>query len=271
MPLLSNLEFAERSLLVRYRAHQDPQELRVSVGIEAEPQAPFAHWAMMTLVKVASRGGAGGNLFAPTDCAMRVVSGPTTDEETDACGQAYEWVLEARCIAPLFLRNMVEELRRCGFDRKVTAMSILGSAALDDSDLSVDDTTVRRWLDDPEAYLQAWGQLPFRVTLVERAGTDSDAWFRVVLAEPITKERREALELVAVTWMNASRNYLSTQGLEYVADPNVTLPSCASTKFEFRARYRDFDFCRPAGNLLLNLLGRFSLTTAKILEVELCP
>ena len=174
-------------------------------------------------------------------------------------------------LAPRYIGFMVEELRRCGFDVPVLGISILGELPIDQSNLSITEAHVKSWLDDPHAYPRAWPAPPFPVTIAPRSDPLTDAWFRVALADPVTPEIRDALELEAVVWMNASRNYVTRAGLEYYVDPNITLPTCAQALREFRARYKEFRYCEDAGALLINMMVRFHAVTAKVVELELCP
>src|SRR4051794_31838292 len=143
MPILSMMDFATNGLVVRYRASDQPQELRVDVEVAGAPQLPFAPIAMRTLVDTINRGVAAGNVFDPRVSSAEILSGPSEEE---ARGTQYRWTLRMAGVEPRFMRNMVEELRRAGFQHPVRYMSIVGSLAQDRSPLSVDELTVRNWL-----------------------------------------------------------------------------------------------------------------------------
>lgn len=269
MPILSFMEFANHSLRVKYRAAAEPQTLDVLVTVEAEPFAVYAPWAMTSIVESCNRGAAAGSLFAPSDCLMRVLSGPLTEQEAQAAGLHYAWKLEVASVAPEFIRLMVEELRRCGFDKRVVSMDIRGSLPLDDTVASVDEKSIRGWLNGIDAYPGVTPQLPFRYAPGPKHPDRHDVGFCVDLLDPVLPPVLEQLEELAVRWMNAVRNYASEDGAEVVVDLNITLPHCAAGGARFRALFQEFRHNARSADVLLNMLSRFHTTVAPIVAAEI--
>lgn len=269
MALLPGLDFATTAFAVRYCARPTPQHVDVHVHTEDLPGGLYAPWAMAAIVDAANFGAAGGDVFHPSTTAIEVVSGPVTEEEAVPMGTHYAWQLRVTAVAPSYIRNMVEELRRCGFNFPVAAMSIIGEGALDGSPMSVTEVAVRRWLDDPHAYPLAWPTPPFHISFTPRQGEDTEAWFRLELADRVTSATRASLEELAVLWLNAVRNYVSDEGELVLMDPNVTLPHCAHGGVEFRARYQDFMYNIHSRDLLVNMLTRFH-SRVPIVAAEIC-
>ncbi|WP_437683368.1 hypothetical protein [Sorangium sp. So ce131] len=265
MPVLYDMEFAAGGLLVAYRASPEPQELLIEVATEGTAEFPMSVASLRALIEAINRGAAGGAVFDPLLGAAERVAGPWDDG--GVLGPSYRWTLRVAGVAPLFLRNMVEELRRAGADRPVTRMSLLGSLPLDGSAMSVREGLVRSWLDDRSTYLEAWPHREFPVN-VEPA--DHVANLRVELAAAITPAIRSELEATSVWWLNCIRNYVSEDGLEVVMNPSKTLPMFGSSRTEFRAHYAEFLYKRaPARAILENLLYRFHRTVAPIARVAL--
>jgi len=267
MPLVNRLDFVQHGLSVAYRASPDPQELYVDVIAEGPPRAgPMAHWCIEAVIDTINAGGAGGAIFSPGYGFAALRSGPTTPAE--ASGERYVWMLTVRGVAPLFMRNIVEEMRRAGMDRPIRAMAIAGSLPLNDSAASVTEAQVRAWIADPTAYLEAWPQPGFPVSLAE---ADPGALVRVELAGPISPPLRLELERISVLWINAVRNYPSRLGGDVsMIDVGKVLPVFAQTRKEFRARYQEHQFLRePSQALMVNLLQRFHEQVAPIASVEI--
>ncbi|KYF70861.1 hypothetical protein [Sorangium cellulosum] len=264
MPLIRHLDFAQRSLSVAYRASPAPQELVVDVDVAGPPMAPFAPMAMRAVVDAINAGAAGGALFPPAAGYARRLAGPW--DEPDGLGVSYRWVLEIAAVAPGFLRNMVEELRRAGMNQPVVRMRIAGALPLDNSPLSVRESQVRSWLDDPRAYLEPWTRPGFPFHVVSRS---EGATLRVELAQAIDPPLRQALEDLSVQWLNVIRNYASRQGEEVLFNPHRMLPAFGQGRAEFRAHYPEFLYARdPAAAVLVNMLTRFHERVARIALVE---
>jgi hypothetical protein len=265
MPLLPHLEFASRALTVSYRGSLDPQDVTIDVAVLAPPAAPFAHMAMRAVVDAVNAGVAGGDVFSPGAGRAERLAGPWYD--ADALGANYRWVIEVAGVAPLFVRNMVEELRRAGMNRDVVAMSIVGALPVDATPMSVREAHVRAWLDDAGAYLPAWPSLGVPVTSTPR---ETGAALRLEMAQPISPPVRQALEDLSVNWLNFIRNYVGERGGMVYADPHKTLPSFGQSKTEFRALYEEFLYAKgPARALLVNMLARFHERVARIAAAEI--
>lgn len=265
MPLLPHLEFTSRALTVAYRASLDPQDVTIDVAVAGFPVAPFAHMAARAVVDAVNGGAAGGAVFSPSAGRAERLAGPW--EDADSLGTSYRWVIEVAGVAPLFVRNMVEELRRAGMDRDVVAMSIVGSLPVDASPMTVREPHVRAWIEDPAAYLPAWPSPGFPVSFSLR---DTGVALRLEMAQPISPLIRQALEDLSVNWLNFIRNYPGDHGGVVYPDPHRTLPSFGQSKTEFRALYADMPHARgPSRALLVNLLTRFHERVARIAAAEI--
>ncbi|WP_437581419.1 hypothetical protein [Sorangium sp. So ce887] len=265
MPVLYDMEFAAGGLLVAYRASAEPQELTIEVETAGTAEFPMSVASLRALIEAINRGAAGGAVFDPLLGAAERIDGPW--EAEGVLGPAYRWRLRVAGVAPLFLRNVVEELRRAGADHPVTRMSLVGTLPLDGGELSVREGLVRSWLDDRSTYLEAW---PHREFPVDVEPTDHVANLRVELAASITPGIRVELEAMSVWWLNFIRNYVSEDGLEVIMNPSKTLPTFGSSRTEFRAHYAELPYKRaPARALLENLLYRFHRRVAPIARVAL--
>ncbi|MFO0761959.1 MAG: hypothetical protein U0359_36300 [Byssovorax sp.] len=264
MPLLPYLDFTARALTIAYRASPDPQDLTIDVAAAGLPAAPFAHMAMRAVVDAINAGAAGGDVFSPSAGRAERLAGPWFDG--GALGRSYRWVIEVASVAPLFVRNIVEELRRSGMNQDVVAMSLVGSLPVDASPMSVREPQVRAWIEDPAAYLPAWPSPGFPISVVPR---ETGAALRLTMAQPLTPPIRAALEDLSVNWLNFTRNYIGDHGGPVYPDPHRTLPSFGQGKSEFRALYGDFPHARmPSRALVINMLTRFHERVARIAEAE---
>ncbi|KYF77670.1 hypothetical protein BE20_09080 [Sorangium cellulosum] len=262
MPILDGLEFTQAGLRVRYRASLDPQIVTISVTTQGATTFPYAQIILRKLLTSINAGSAGGSRFPPTAGAAVVV-----DESPDLHGPSYVWKVRLAAVDPLFLRTMVEELRYAGAGHPVTSMEIAGSLPLDDTALSVREDDVKRWLDDPGAYLEEWPNPGFPI--VERGRW---AMFRLRLDAQITGELRRKLDLVALGWLEAVSSYLWATGEYEAGNIDRCMPRCGSSKDEFSAAYRDFYFSPvPARARLVNALSRFHHTVAPIALAEISP
>lgn len=262
MPILSNLAFTKRNLRVAYRASLDPQIVDISITTGGVAPFPIAQTTLRKLLTSVSSGSAGGARFPPTAGSAVVV-----DEGPDPVGPNYFWKVRLAAVDPLFLRTFVEEMRTAGGGHKVTSMQITGSLPLDSSDLSVREADVKRWLDDPEAYLEQWPDPGFPIV-------DRGKWamFRLRLGAEITPELRRKLDFLALGWLNDVSSYVWDSGEAESGDSDNCLPRCGSSKVEFAAAYHDFYFSSgPARARLINALSRFHHTVAPIELAEISP
>jgi hypothetical protein len=265
VPVLYDMDFVQGGLDVAYRASPGPQELVITVLAAGKAEFPMSVASVAALLEAVNRGGAGGDVFSPTAGHAKRLDGPWQGEET--LGPSYRWTLEVAAVAPLFLRNMVEELRRVGANHAVQRLSLFGSLPLDDTALSVRTPKLRQWLDDRVTYLEAFPHTEFPVDVEP---TDEGANLRVELGTLVTPELRRELEALSAWWLNCIRNYVSEDGLEVIANTWKTLPVFGSSRDEFRAHYSELLYKRaPARALLENLLLRFHQTVAPIARVTM--
>lgn len=265
MLLLAKMGFLDaRGLSVSYRAAAEPQTLTIDVTAGGVPPWPMAHLCMRTLVDTINEGGAGGADFAPEAGSAERLSGPW--DGADGLASAFQWQLRIAAVAPLFMRNVVEELRRVTPDFDVVTMRIAGSLPLDDSPLSVREEQVRAWSRDGSTYLPAWPTPGFPV---DRVLTYQGAALRVILDGPMTDDLRLALEHLALTWLNALRNHANETGsAEVVFNPSTMLPYLGTSRTELRAHFRVFLYEREAAfAALVNLLARFHVRVAPLRKV----
>lgn len=265
MPVLYQMEFCARDLHVAYRASPAPQELSIEVRTAGRAEFPMAPASMRAIVEAINGGAAGGGLFSPCDGLAEIVHGPAPGDAS--LGPDYRWTLRVAAVAPLFLRNMVEELRRAGMDQPVTGVSIAGSLPLDASDLSVREGKLKGWLDDRTSYLEAWPTPGFPVRFVE---LERGANLRVELGSLLTPTLRDSLESLSIWWINIIRNMVSEDGMEVLLHPAKTLPTFGSGRSEFRAQYQELLYARaPARAALVNMLSRFHHRECAITQAEI--
>jgi hypothetical protein len=260
MPILDNLDFTRSDLHVAYRASLDPQIVTFSVSTGGATSFPYAQLLIRKLLASVNAGSAGGARFPPIAGSAVIV-----DESAAPCGPDYWWKVRLAGADPLFLRTVVEELRAAGLRYPVTSMQIQGSIPLDDTELSVREADVRRWLDDPKAYLEQWPDPGFPLVNAGRW-----AMFRVRLAQPITPDLRRKLDLLALGWLNDVSTYVWDTGECEAGVIDRSMPRCGSGKVEFSAAYRDFYFSiNPSRARLVNALSRFHTTIAPIDVAEI--
>jgi hypothetical protein len=266
VPLISRLDFVARGgLSVAYRASPTPQELSIDVLTTGIPMKGNANWQIQALIDTINAGGAGGSIFPPSQGFAEMLSGPRSDR--DALRPDHHIVLRVASVAPLFLRSIIEDMRGVGIHHPVTEFRIVGSLPLDPGPLSVRETHVRAWLDDPNAYLDRWPTPGFPLSFTDlREG----AALRVVLEGPINPSLREALEYLSVRWLNAIRNNVSYDGREVTLNPGKLFPAFGQGKTEFRASYQEVPFARESSRAVLsNMLTRFHEKVAPIAEAEI--
>lgn len=265
--MLAGTEFIRDSLWIRYRASADPQ--RVDIHVRTTGAMPVAveygRVFMRRVIDTIELGAAGGSLFDPAAGSAKLVAAPP---EGEALGPDYVWSAEVAGVSPRALRTMVEHLRHSGGGFfPVTSMSITGSLPTDRSELSVTEEEVKRWLRDPEAYIDAWPEPGFPVTPRE---VSSGAAIRVTLADEITPELSDALRTALIAWVNVTSEYVADTG-EHIRVGNSweMLPVFGMGRHELRARYRQFPRRKgPSRDALVNMIARFHRTTAKVEELS---
>lgn len=262
MPILTDLDFTQSDIQIAYRASLDPQIVTIAVTTAGVSSFPYAHLLMRKLLTSVNSGSAGGARFPPTAGVGVII-----DESADPCGPNYWWRFRLAAADPIFLRNVVEELRAAGLQHPVTSMQITGSLPLDATDLSVREGDVKRWLDDPRAYLAEWPAPGFPIVY-----QGEWAAFRLRLRDEISGELRRKLDLVALGWLNDVQSYVWDTGETEDGRIERQMPRCGSGKIEFSAAYRDFYHARkPSRARLVNALSRFHATVAPIELAEISP
>ena len=268
MPLLSQLDFCRSGLSIRYQASDRPQALFVEVIVDGTPAQPFANWAMQCVLDTVNFGGGGGDIFSPAECSLEMIAGPLSPEE--ALRSTYAWELKAKAICPGFMRNVVEELRRAGFDRSPLTMSIRGEIPTDGSEMSVTERKVLGWLDDPRAYPAAWPKPPFPLNVVSKGDSGVEADIRMVVGAPIDPALRTDLEFFVLRWLNAIRNYVAEDGEEVLFNPNRMRPTFGQSRTEFRAYFPYFVYGSDAARaMLINMMTRLHHDRVPVLEAEI--
>lgn len=259
------LDFVEQGLAVAYRASAEPQIVRirtVSRGPDAIVDTDVQ--AFRAVVDAINDGAAGGSEFSPAAGLAEVVSEPVV--ETTSRGSAALYTLRLAAVCPLFLRNMVEELRYCGGEEGLSQLSIFGELPADSSPLSAREAHVRAWLDDPQAFPGRFGALGFRSNVVQRPRGFT---LRVKLAEPMTADASDWLEGAYAAWLAAIGRMVTQVGTEVDHEPAKEFPRIGVRKDEFWAWSKDlYRSHEPATAALLNILGRVHATRVKLLEVE---
>ncbi len=262
--MLPGLEFAPSTLSVSYRASHEPQTLSIALSLRQQPVVPWGPAAMPLLCEVASSGGAGGGVFAPSAGRATIRQGPNA-MGPDALDTEYRWDLEVASVDPLFMRTIVERLSLPDDFWLVTKMSLFGSLALDDTDMSVSEGRVVRWLDDPTAYPKQWPELPFK--LVERE-VHRGAGVRLVLGQPTDHDTMLAFTRTIELFNQAIIKFVNTS-LDAVGLTDAT-PRISRSANELTAGYDAFDFVHgPARATLLNMLVRFHEQVAPVREAHI--
>lgn len=264
--MLMGLDFIDSALGLRYRASDEPQQLWVEVDVDGQPSQPFAGGSMRLLVDGINDGIAGGDLFAPTLPKAKILQGPTPEE---AAGSRYRWTLEVSAVAPSYMVSMVAELRRAGFDRFVSRMSIVGSVAPDETEASVREEEVRRSLQSPSpGHLRAWPRISFPVTALHHP-SGLMASLRLEFADPIDKPFRRALEQFVMRWVNSLRNTPDDNGEEVFFNPHRMLPYFGQSPTEFSVRLPEFRYEKATARAaILNMLERLHASGTPVLQAR---
>lgn len=267
MPLLEGFDFLRLGFDVSYRASDEPQTLRIDVTTIDKSTKRSAPIIVKRLIELVNAGAASGALFSPDASFAERLSGPW--DGPDAFGPDFSWVLRVKAVSPLFLRTMVDQLRKCGHDQAVTTMRIKGELAPDGSAHSVDAARMRAWLDDPDAYVDEWPNPGFEVVAKESEHT----YVAVTMAAPIEPPFEEALKHTAMRWLIAAAAYVDDDGraimrtkesLERHLPAFDTNGDCFVASFEeFRHRFM------PARAIIVNMLAKMSAQGAAIKRVEI--
>ncbi len=257
------LEFTERNLAVSYRASEEPQLLTMKVKLD-EPKRHYGNQGDM-LVEAINYGMAGGAQFAPMAGRARIISGDFASlvpGRKALALQELEFVMEVSGVCPYFLRTMVEQMRS-----STVAMSIRGSLPLDDSPFSVTEAHLKRWFDDPKAYMGLW-DVPY---FDEQESVLRGASIRVAFHEPISEEAVE--KAYGLGWRFVEAACIVTKYIDHTEQRPGAIdlnPTIKRSKKEVTVKFELFDLVRePTRALFLNMLTHFHHTVQPIRAVSI--
>lgn len=252
---------------VGYRASAEPQTVDVRVKSSGPAELPYTPWAAALLVECVNRGLAGGREFSPSAGSAVLEAGPTGEGAPQAgeLGPDYSFRLRVAGVSPLFLRTMVESLSTSAHPSACTAVSIVGSLALDGSPLSVRSAQLSEWLRDADAYPGAWPVSEFRV--VDEIAARGAA-VRVTLQTAAPGEVAAEFERTVSAWQSAIRTMpnLARTARGWAA-PQAAF---ACTRTELFARLELFDHAPPVARAaLVNALAWFHARVAPLAEARI--
>ena len=254
MPVLEGFDFLRLGFDCAYRASVEPQLLRIDVTTIDKSTKRSAPIIVKRLIELINAGAACGSAFLPDASFAERVSGPW--DGPDAFGPDFQWVLRVRAVSPLFLRTMIDQLRRCGHEQPVTTMRLRGELPVDAGALSVDTKKMRAWLDDPSAYVDECSAPGFSVEMHESPHT----FFSVTMESVIEPAFEDALKHMAMRWLIATAAYLDDDGRAIVrAKDNLEkhLPAFSSEGERFTARFEEFlHGVVPSRAILVNMLAK---------------
>lgn len=209
------------------------------------------------------RGFAGDETFDPALGRATIVAGP----ERGTPVQLHEYRLSVAHVAPKYVRFLVSERYALAFgERAITSLDVLGSRPLDDTDASVRDEDVRRWLRDPDAFAGRYRQLAFPVS--ERR-VRSGLSVQLRMGAKVTRKAEGALRkwLDSFELLASSFPPIEIDGGRAVASLH---PAIQRSSSDLSFRYPFFDArLRPATDVLVNALHCFSAKVLPIREVVL--
>lgn len=267
MPLLEGFDFLRLGFDVAYRASADPQLVRIDVTTIDKSTRRSAPIIVKRLIELVNAGAASGSAFAPEASFAERVSGPW--DGPDAFGPDFSWTLRLKAVSPLFLRTVVDQLRKCGHDQPVTTMRIKGEIAPDKSALSVDGQRMRAWLDDPNAYVDEHTTTGFET--IARVG-DHTA-FTLTMQEPIAESFEDALKHTAMRWLIATAAYVDDEGRAIVrTKENLErhLPAFRTEGVRFTASFEEFRHrFAPSRAVLVNMVAKMRALGANIRTLEI--
>jgi hypothetical protein len=266
-PFLKGLDFLNGGFYLAYRGAEEPQVLTIELKLDAPSPDGLAALIMATLVDVINHGAAGGAEFAPTTGSAKILSGPSSPAHEGAKGPLFRWELEVAGVSPLFMRNIVEALRKAGDlnVQPVRSLAISGSLPVDTSALSVRDAFLGLWVCDTTTYPKAWPTPGF---LIKDYETATGARVRARTAGRANAKTLRAFHETAECWLNAIAEYPARSDpapgfAEYI-------PELAHTRSELVARYHVFDYTPLAArDTLINCLCWFHANVAPLVEAEI--
>jgi hypothetical protein len=175
-----------------------------------------------------------------------------------------DWSFELAGVAPKYLRSVVQRLAASGGMVSTIKMSIQGSIPPDKSAATVTSAALKRWLQDPTAFVDAWPEPPFEIkeTKVKKGAT-----VRISLESTITATQRKELDALREAFDRELIIYRTSKD----AMGNVwgdVKSSYSGTEMKFG--YDKFEVApAPPRNAIVNLLSRFSDRVAKVATLEL--
>jgi hypothetical protein len=265
MPILNWLEFTEKKLAVSYRASAEPQQVDIDLVLNHVAGVPRAWTSISSIVGYINGGMGGSDVFAPSAGQAELL---TPFQEKGVRGPKYHYKLRMASAAPIFIRTIVEELRGAGWQEPIKSLKIIGSLPTDASDLSVTETRVRDWLEDPTAYARRWSKLGFAARQEDKGA--AGVTFRMVFGKPLTVALKGKLRDRVLSWHNMSDLYVNPAGKFERIKLGQALPRYAFTKREMTVRIERFDRTHePASALLVNMLQRVHDELIPIGNVEL--
>lgn len=266
MPLLSGFDFLRLGFDVAYRASDEPQLLTIDVTMLDRSTKRSAPMIVKRLIELINAGAACGQMFDPRQSRAERVSGPW--DGPDAFGPDFSWGVRVAGVSPLFIRTIVDQLRKCGHEQPVTTMRIRGALPLDGTPASVDRARMLEWLEKP-IYVDETPLRPFTVRFVPSAAV----YFVVRRSMASSTVLDDALKHLAMRWLIATAAYVDESGRAVVRakdDLERHLPGFHSDAVEFRAEFREFlHMADPSRAVLVNMLARLALTVAPFSEVEI--
>jgi hypothetical protein len=262
MPIIPFMEFAGEGLEVAFRSSSEPQKVAIDVHTEGFGRHGLMCAAVSQLARFGSWGVVTGAEYEPGSGITEIIEQPAKEASN---GPDYHWVLQVAGWSPRLIRVLVEQLRQTGSEKQVVTMRIRGELPLDSSPLSVRTEDVKRWLDDPDAYLEQWPEPGF---LIEERTSKGGATIIVHQVEKPNAEQFEFYEGLIAVWKSWTTDYANIGGTGI----GRTTPGALSKKSgrRMKSRVPGYDHRRkPVTNLLVNILAYYHRKTAELEKVEI--
>jgi hypothetical protein len=264
MPIVFKLDFVSTGLTVRYRASEAPQLVRLDVSLEQPAFDSAVPVVVSSFVDAIGAGAAGGATFHPGAGRAKILSGIDIGDEGEE-GPDYRYELEIAGMCPRFVRCIVDDMCAASGETQLRSMSLTGALAVDDGPLSVHESQVKAWVDDPAAYPEQWPRPGFPIVVKEVARGMS---LRVAFADPLTDGVYDAVARCFRSWQYAVDSYVNIPGTQLGSMDRDA--QYGRKKFEFLAATPDFDHARkPTRDALVNVLVKLHEQVARIAEVEI--
>lgn len=252
-------------LSVMFQPSPEPQVIEVI--LEIPPGAPTMHaFARMgAVLDVINSGALSGAANHPASSRATVLGPPT--HQVTARSQTLSWRVEVASVAPKFLRTVVDELRWSNREEGILGLSITGRPREDVDAPILRTYDVRNWLESATEYVDAWPTPPFSL-LEEESSSDSYS-LRIELADEISTEIFDELEVAIMRWLLAIREVAANDGTTVPPRPLERMPRFGVSRRVFRVFAPHFHHQRDAcRDLLVNVLTAFSVRTAPVLTAK---